>query len=837
MGKYFNNERLNNLWANILLSVIQQYVPEGETLEGTGFKHVHDALMAYTGLTRENEPVSLADYLVGISRCAQYISGETTFSEISLDEISRLLGVVTLFQPNIVFRANPDIIFSSFGAMYSAFELYVDGEYFLTFEGYQLELEPLELGYGNHTLQLVGISKIIPDLRSPISDPIEYYSIKLIKPDISIDGDILTVHNINQQEVDAGVFYLIRQIKNNISVSTGLTFSPPQNTYDLSELKLSPGTYTIQLEAIIEANGRYYKSSFANNQDYIILLDGVPRLSIRNKTITIDSNAQKFNIYIDNVKRVVGGATKVFNAVTYLGRVFNLPVGEYSITVKAVVNDVESQASNAVIYKVELSDEPVPSAPITEYRGYTENSNGSHTYKFYNQINDVAYKIKVKVNKTIEEEKDDISLWTYPVRNEFWYNVRLNTNGPYEYSFAIANRFGVYGPYSEPITIDVTLGTEYPPDPPLLTIEDIDGSYDTDVLNIAADGAATGLKLWANDRLILDKVYSSSFLTRHIGPLSPFLKNKGLSDGEYTLTAKTRNYLGYWGERGGDLLYSVSDLYEITLDEDGVAEYKAIKNNIRVGEEATFTLFKLTSDGETKIAQHLVRGTRCNLAEYISGGTYLVKCDIKISKYTNTSYTSDAVSFNKSLIGNNLIENVYIDNNPVRLMTPIPGATYTLLIEGNEICSATADQAGNLYFYDDVSGVYFVHSPNRGWYFSIHSNIKSAVVSVRADFGAGVNPLIDSKRVRFTFTEEDGKYIARITTPAASNKPFSYYYLLHYNTAQLLDERFTKDTVVDFTDVITNHPYAINDLYLYLYAYLDEDPDKFYSCSFKVLYL
>jgi hypothetical protein len=379
----------------------------------------------------------------------------------------------------------------------------------------------------------------------------------------------------------------------------------------------------------------------------------------------------------------------------------------------------------------------------------------------------------------------------------------------------------------------------------VLTLKDYSGDTQTDTLQVDADGGATGIKVWANDILIKDETYDSFFSVNYIPVLSDYLRECGLPDGEYKLTAKTRNNIGYWGAAGGDFYYTLTDLYKVTLDENGVAEYSVIKDGVRIADRCTFTLFKFAKKEDyyerVKVAEHLVEGTRCDLSEYISGGLYYVTCLIRLNEkyYINTTYESNIVSFNKSLIGNNLFENVYIDNNPARLLSPFAGASYTLLFEGREIGPVTAKEGDYLTFIeylDDNTRLYFNYMPGVGWYFPNGlSDIKSGIVSVRIDSGQETKPLIDTTTVRPKLSSVDGRYIAEMIGKPLCNEPFSYYFILKSRTDKIRAEIFTKETKIDFTDIITE--YNDRDWYFYAYAYLDRDPTKYYYCGFSFLYV
>lgn len=82
----FDNATLNNVWTRIVTATTALCGSIG----GTGFKHVHDALIAYTGLKRSTTASTPGDYLKGIARCARHIGGGTASSN-TLAEIADLL--------------------------------------------------------------------------------------------------------------------------------------------------------------------------------------------------------------------------------------------------------------------------------------------------------------------------------------------------------------------------------------------------------------------------------------------------------------------------------------------------------------------------------------------------------------------------------------------------------------------------------------------------------------------------------------------------------------------------------------------------------------------------
>ena len=66
----FDNATLNSTWARIVAATERSC----GTLPGTGIKHVHDALISYTGLKRSTTPKTPGDYLKGIAVCARHLS-------------------------------------------------------------------------------------------------------------------------------------------------------------------------------------------------------------------------------------------------------------------------------------------------------------------------------------------------------------------------------------------------------------------------------------------------------------------------------------------------------------------------------------------------------------------------------------------------------------------------------------------------------------------------------------------------------------------------------------------------------------------------------------------
>lgn len=66
----FDNATLDSTWARIVTATERSC----GTLPGTGIKHVHDALISYTGLKRSTTPKTPGDYLKGIAVCARHLS-------------------------------------------------------------------------------------------------------------------------------------------------------------------------------------------------------------------------------------------------------------------------------------------------------------------------------------------------------------------------------------------------------------------------------------------------------------------------------------------------------------------------------------------------------------------------------------------------------------------------------------------------------------------------------------------------------------------------------------------------------------------------------------------
>ena len=49
------------------------------SIGGDGFRHVHDALLSFTGLRRNTAPTTPGDYLKGIAVCARYVNGQSSY--------------------------------------------------------------------------------------------------------------------------------------------------------------------------------------------------------------------------------------------------------------------------------------------------------------------------------------------------------------------------------------------------------------------------------------------------------------------------------------------------------------------------------------------------------------------------------------------------------------------------------------------------------------------------------------------------------------------------------------------------------------------------------------
>lgn len=81
----FDNATLNKVWTRIVNATTALCGNIG----GTGFKHVHDALIRYTGLSRSKTPTTPGDYLKGIAVCARHIGGgHATSASCSLLDIA-----------------------------------------------------------------------------------------------------------------------------------------------------------------------------------------------------------------------------------------------------------------------------------------------------------------------------------------------------------------------------------------------------------------------------------------------------------------------------------------------------------------------------------------------------------------------------------------------------------------------------------------------------------------------------------------------------------------------------------------------------------------------------
>lgn len=92
----FDNATLNKVWTRIVTATTALCGSIG----GTGFRHVHDALIAYTGLKRSTTASTPGDYLKGIARCARHIGGGTA-SANTLAEIADLLEIPKSFSVTV----------------------------------------------------------------------------------------------------------------------------------------------------------------------------------------------------------------------------------------------------------------------------------------------------------------------------------------------------------------------------------------------------------------------------------------------------------------------------------------------------------------------------------------------------------------------------------------------------------------------------------------------------------------------------------------------------------------------------------------------------------------
>lgn len=87
MGAYFRDVVLNNTYSRILEATENLCGDIG----GSGLRHIHDALLRYTGLVRVTSPQTPGDYLTGICKCAKHIGGDTSVERISLSRVAELL--------------------------------------------------------------------------------------------------------------------------------------------------------------------------------------------------------------------------------------------------------------------------------------------------------------------------------------------------------------------------------------------------------------------------------------------------------------------------------------------------------------------------------------------------------------------------------------------------------------------------------------------------------------------------------------------------------------------------------------------------------------------------
>ncbi len=85
----FDNATLNSTWARIVAATKKI----SGSVQGDGFKHVHDALISYTGLKRSTTPQTPGDYLKGIAVCARKLYGVTNYTsgKSSLADIVMML--------------------------------------------------------------------------------------------------------------------------------------------------------------------------------------------------------------------------------------------------------------------------------------------------------------------------------------------------------------------------------------------------------------------------------------------------------------------------------------------------------------------------------------------------------------------------------------------------------------------------------------------------------------------------------------------------------------------------------------------------------------------------
>lgn len=421
------------------------------------------------------------------------------------------------------------------GAGADQYKIYVDGTERATSYAATFDLSTIGLKGGTYSITAISVSA--SGLASEASEAVTYTVKELIAPTVAIEDSVLTITG------EGAEYYGIYTDGEKIA-------SVPVNspTYDLSVKNYVVGSYEITVKAGAMVNGMWRESVHSEAVTYWVLAPDAPRITISaGKTLVIiDDVNDKWNIYIDGVRRINGIMVKNISCTKTLGRDLNLPIGEYSITVKAVAGGEESSESNAEIYKVELSDEPVPAAPTVTYLGYyDEILAGYNSHHFKIESEEKVYSYKYTVTGTYETE-GEYTLGDGSGFTSKQHKFAFSTNGTYYVSFAVCNRFGVYGEYSDPIQFITEDGVDRRPAPPTLAI-------DGDALSVTTS-AAYDLRIYVDGVQCAYAHYNPSNTFFNALTINEFVSSY-VPYGVHEITAKVKNYLGYWSDFSDPVYY------------------------------------------------------------------------------------------------------------------------------------------------------------------------------------------------------------------------------------------------------------------------------------------
>jgi hypothetical protein len=93
MATYFNNKELDALWARLVTSTRELISTKSITLKNTGIIGIHDALLEYSGLTRnKTEDLKFCDYMKGIAVCARELNLIKDLSRV--DSLSTIISLI-----------------------------------------------------------------------------------------------------------------------------------------------------------------------------------------------------------------------------------------------------------------------------------------------------------------------------------------------------------------------------------------------------------------------------------------------------------------------------------------------------------------------------------------------------------------------------------------------------------------------------------------------------------------------------------------------------------------------------------------------------------------------